>query len=271
MIALPGATCIGSFLRFAIPLRPLAIAAVVLLAIFWPGIGQKWFARIESASSRLAQHPVASLFVLPVSVILLRLCLLPWLRVPIPGIHDSFSYLLLADTFAHGRLSNPTPPVWISFETFHVNWLPTYHSMYPPAQGLALAIGQLLGHPWIGALLSDAAMSAAIFWMLRAWIPARWAFLGGALTGIKFGIVSYWMNSYWGGPVAAIGGALVLGSVAHIVKHQLRVRYAILHMYGYNTENRNDVLARLKEYAPYLRPLYMDDTTRLYEIVGFPP
>jgi hypothetical protein len=49
------------------------------------------------------------------------------------------------------------------------------------------------------------------------------------------------------------------------------VRYAVLHMYGYNTENRNDVLARLQEFAPYLRPLYMDDTTRLYEIVGFPP
>jgi len=31
------------------------------------------------------------------------------------------------------------------------------------------------------------------------------------------------------------------------------------------------VLARLKEFAPYLRPLYMDDYTRLYEIVGFPP
>ena len=49
------------------------------------------------------------------------------------------------------------------------------------------------------------------------------------------------------------------------------VRYAVLHMYGYNTENRNDVLARLEEFAPYLRPLYMDDYTRLYEIVGFPP
>ena len=49
------------------------------------------------------------------------------------------------------------------------------------------------------------------------------------------------------------------------------VRYAVLHMYGYNTENRNDVLARLKEFAPYLRPLYQDDTARLYEIVGFPP
>jgi hypothetical protein len=232
MIALPGATCIGSFLSVAIPLRPVAIAAVVLLAIFLPGIGQKWFASIENALTRLARHTVVPLFVLPLSAILLRLCLLPWLRVPIPGIHDAFSYLLLADTFAHGRLSNPTPPMWISFETFHVNWLPTYHSMYPPAQGFALAIGQLLGHPWIGTLFSDAAMSAAIFWMLRAWIPARWALLGGALAGIKFAIASYWMNSYWGGTVAAIGGALVLGSVARIFKQQRRVRYAILHGLG---------------------------------------
>jgi hypothetical protein len=49
------------------------------------------------------------------------------------------------------------------------------------------------------------------------------------------------------------------------------VRYALLHMNGYNTENRNDVLMRLKEFERYLRPLYMDETTRLYEIVGFPP
>jgi hypothetical protein len=49
------------------------------------------------------------------------------------------------------------------------------------------------------------------------------------------------------------------------------VRYAVFHMYGYNTENRNDVLTRLKEFEPYLRPLYADETTRLYEIVGFPP
>ena len=49
------------------------------------------------------------------------------------------------------------------------------------------------------------------------------------------------------------------------------VRYAVFHMNGYNTENRNDVLTRLKQFEPYLRPLYMDETTRLYEIVGFPP
>ena len=48
-------------------------------------------------------------------------------------------------------------------------------------------------------------------------------------------------------------------------------RYAVLHMYRYNAANRADVVGRLKEFEPYLRPLYVDDETRLYEIVGFPP
>jgi hypothetical protein len=42
-------------------------------------------------------------------------------------------------------------------------------------------------------------------------------------------------------------------------------------MYGYNTENRNDVLKRLDEFQAFLRPLYIDSATRLYEITGYPP
>jgi hypothetical protein len=51
----------------------------------------------------------------------------------------------------------------------------------------------------------------------------------------------------------------------------MRVRYAIFHRYWFNDENWLDVLTRLKQAESYLRPLYVDDGTRLYEIVGTPP
>jgi hypothetical protein len=135
-----------------------------------------------------------------------------------PTVHDEFSYLLGADTFAHGRLSNPTHPLWVHFESMHIIHQPTYASKYPPGQGLALAVGQVLtGQPLVGVWLSAALACAAICWMLMAWLPPRWALLGGLLAALHPTLLGGGQE-FFGAPVAVLGGALVLGGMRRVME-----------------------------------------------------
>ena len=188
----------------------LAIASLSVLWLLYRislrGLSQRFVA--------LAGHrrwTVAFCVVFPIAV---RLSLMGVMPVPDPSIHDEFSHLLLGDTLAHGRLANPPHPLWRHFESIHVLQQPRYASMYPPAQGCFLALGQVLfGSPWAGVLLSVGFMCGAICWMLQGWFPAAWALFGTLIVILKICLTGIWINSYLGGAPSALGAALVLGAM----------------------------------------------------------
>ena len=205
----------------------LALIAVVVAA-FYPSAGSKWFKGMERKLAPLASRQGLSVFLVGVLALSLRAALLPILPISEPIVHDEFAYLLSADTFAHGRLTNPTHPMWEHFQTSGVMQKPTYQCYAQPAQGMILAFGKaMFGHPFWGVWLSVGLMCASITWMLQSWLPPGWALMGGVLAVLRFGVFGYWANSYWGGAAGAIGGALVLGALPRIKQSQ-RLSQALL-------------------------------------------
>lgn len=215
---------------------PLAVAIqwelVFLGALaIWlaPAAWGKRLRPLGTAFGRLANHRAASIALCGILPVAVRLSLLGIYPVPEPSIHDEFSHLLLADTLVHGRLTNPPHPMWQHFESIHIIQQPTYNSMYPPGQGSFLALGIWLFHePWVGVIISVGLMFAATCWMMQAWLPSKWALFGTLLAICAFGVTTIWMNSYLGGAVPGIGGALVLGAVRRLRQEALhKVRQSI--------------------------------------------
>jgi len=178
-----------------------------------------WSADLYRALGRLSRRKVLTCLLMAALPMAIRIVALRKVPIPEPLWDDEYSYLLGADTLASGRLANPPHPMWVHFETMHVNWLPTYATKFPPGQPLFLALGQrFLGHPWFGVWISFGLMCAALCWMLQGWMPPLAALLGTLVGMAALGIFRYWMDSYCGGAVPAMGGCLVVGAAARLAR-----------------------------------------------------
>lgn len=197
------------------------------IAALMVGLVLAWRPFIEPIGRRVSIQARWCIFALAILPIGLRLALLAHHPVPTPDVYDEFGHLFVADTLRHFRLANPTHVLHQFFETFFILQEPTYSSIYPIGQGLMLALGRAIsGYPWTGVLLSTSAFAALCYWMLRAWTTPAWALTGGVLAVIEFGPLNPWMNSYWGGALAAAAGCLVFGALPRLAK-QVNTRNAL--------------------------------------------
>jgi len=172
---------------------------------------------LKALYRKLAERTGWCMLLLAVLPVALRLALWPFHPAPTPSGGDDFSYLLLGDTFAHFRLSNPVHPMHRFFETDFVLQEPSYSSIFAPAQGMILAIGYVVaGNAWAGVLLSGSLFCALCYWMLRGWTTPSWALTGGLLAVAQFGPLNQWTNTYYGGLVSAIAGCMIFGALPRL-------------------------------------------------------
>lgn len=191
------------------------VAAAALAFLAPVGLEPVW-EKAEAGFRALARRRWLSCLAVGLLVLAGRAALLVVWDLPQPVVLDEFGYLLQGETFASGRLTNPTHPEAEFFEAPYVLQQPTYTAKFPPGQGLALAVGvAVFGHPWWGVWLSCGLLAAALCWALQGWLEPEWA-LAGALVTVPFLTITYCMNSYWGGAVAGIGGALVYGAAGRM-------------------------------------------------------
>jgi hypothetical protein len=110
---------------------------------------------------------------------------------PYPRVHDEASYLLQAETFALGRWSNPSPPLPIFFEQYHVFVEPGFFSKYPPGHGLLMVPGIWLGLPALVPMLLHGVAGGLLFALARRvanpWVAlATWALWLGTAGNLRF-------------------------------------------------------------------------------------
>ena len=197
-----------------VPLLDLALTLLLLALLAWicrGGAAPRWVDRAWQLARRACRRSGRLVATLLAVGVLASAAVELVLGPPVPRVVDEISYLYAGETFARGDLTNPSSPFERHFEAVHVLSEPTVQSKYPPAQGLGLALGFLVGRPSAALWLMTGLLTAATAWLLSLRLPAPWPLVGALAMLFRVGLGSYWNQSYWGGSAAAVAGMLALG------------------------------------------------------------
>ncbi|MFK7886982.1 MAG: hypothetical protein AB8G16_08995 [Gammaproteobacteria bacterium] len=177
---------------------------------------------------------VSAIYALLFTGAALAVLALGWLLDPVPRIHDEHAHLLAGHTFARGQLANESHAYADHFAAINVLSEPVYASKFPPGQGLVIALGLLaFDYAHAGIALSAGAFMCALFFMLTRLHSRRWALWGCALAGVQMVLFGYWGTTFWGGYVAATGGALVAGVCLDAWRNaRIDIKFTIVLMIG---------------------------------------
>lgn len=83
------------------------------------------------------------------SVVIVCICISWYLFDAVPGSYDGCMYMFQARLFSHGMLSEQTPPEPQFFENVLAILSDKWYTQFPPGYPAILAVGVLLGIPWL--------------------------------------------------------------------------------------------------------------------------
>ena len=190
----------------------LMFMCIAIVFMFPDALGWRRKDLISTFINRFASNYIVSITILIAASIALRAIYWPVMGMPQPIVADETSILLQSALYSSGHIAADyglSP----NFQSIYAIMAPKYASMYPPLRALPMFAGRSLGlGEWGGVWAFSTALVIACYLMLRRYISASIAFTVSFVIIVRLGIFSFWINSFFGAELPALGGVLaVLG------------------------------------------------------------
>jgi len=171
---------------FASAVQVVNVATLILVALAFPSAAlptvQRWVDGLRRPSARVDQLVLGA--ALWVTALTALLNVLAYERHP--HVPDEVLYIFQARYFASGQLTVPAPPVPEAFSFYMIPFRSAqWYSPFPPGWPAALAIGTLLGVPWLVNPLLAGLNLVLVFLLLRELYGPGTARMGALLIAIS--------------------------------------------------------------------------------------